>query len=79
MRVVSAYPIPPIEKVEGVYPPEGLVRLIGGVTPRLLTFLKVGLRCCPHVAMKSISFLDVMPIPFGYEVQWPWKNGTGLI
>jgi glycosyltransferase involved in cell wall biosynthesis len=49
VRVVSVYPIPPIEKVEVIYPPNGLVRLIGGVPARLLTFLWVGFRSRPHI------------------------------
>lgn len=49
VSVVSIYPIPPMIKVEAVYPPAWLIRTIGEVPARLLTFISVGLRKRPHI------------------------------
>src|SRR5439155_17135918 len=43
IRVVSAYPIGPMEKVQIVRPPAWLERIAGGVGARLATFAVVGL------------------------------------
>lgn len=47
ISIVSTYPIPPMDKVEPVYPPDWLVRLTGGVVARMLVFFYVGLRTRP--------------------------------
>lgn len=47
--VVSDTPIPPMEKIEAIYPSKWLTRLTGRVPARLLTFLWVGLRERPHI------------------------------
>lgn len=49
VRMVSARRVPPMHKVEAVYPPVWLVRLFGPVPARLLTFLWTGLRTRPHI------------------------------
>jgi len=46
--VVPDSPMPPMEKVEAVYPPRWLVRTLGRVPARLLTFFWVGVRRRPH-------------------------------
>lgn len=48
VRVVTRFPIPPLDKVEAVVPGERLSRLIGEVPARLLTFLVVALKSRPH-------------------------------
>lgn len=48
VRIVSTWPIPPLEKVEAIYPPQWLIRLLGKVGARMLTFVWVGLRTRPH-------------------------------
>lgn len=48
VRVVTSYPISPIDKVGIVSPPRWLVRLAGAVPARLLTFFWIGLRTRPH-------------------------------
>jgi glycosyltransferase involved in cell wall biosynthesis len=47
--MVSSTPLPPIDKVEAVYPPPWMIRIIGAVPARLLTFFRVGLRYRPHI------------------------------
>jgi glycosyltransferase involved in cell wall biosynthesis len=47
--VVSVYPIPFLDKVEAIYPLTWLIRTIGEVPARLLTFIWVGFRKRPHV------------------------------
>ncbi len=49
LRVVSIYPVPAMENVELITPPKRLVKLIGGVPARMLTFLWVGLKTRPDV------------------------------
>lgn len=49
IRVVCTQPIPPIEKVEVIFPPQWLVRLMGTVLARLVTFIWSGLRLRPHL------------------------------
>jgi len=48
VRVVSTFPIPPIPKVEAIYPPAWLRRVLGDVPARLLTFAWTALRTRPH-------------------------------
>lgn len=48
VRVVSHFPIPPLDKVERVVPGPRLSRLLGEVPARLLTFIAVALRSRPH-------------------------------
>lgn len=48
IRVVTIYPIAPIDKVQVVVPPAWLVRIVGGVPARLLTFIWIGVRERPH-------------------------------
>jgi len=47
VRIVSIYPIQPTEKVQVIYPPEWLRRLIGNVSARLLTFFWAGAKYRP--------------------------------
>jgi glycosyltransferase involved in cell wall biosynthesis len=49
IRVVSTYPVPPIDKVEVVAPPRWLVRTAGSVGARLATFAWVAVRSRPDV------------------------------
>jgi glycosyltransferase involved in cell wall biosynthesis len=49
VRMVSARPVPLLDKVETVAPPRWLCRLLGTVPARLVTFLWVGLRTRPQV------------------------------
>jgi glycosyltransferase involved in cell wall biosynthesis len=49
VRMVSARPVPALDKVETVAPPRWLCRVIGTVPARLATFFWVGLRTRPHV------------------------------
>jgi glycosyltransferase involved in cell wall biosynthesis len=49
VRMVSTNPLPPLPKVEAIYPPRWLVRVAGATHARLLTFLWVGLRKRPHL------------------------------
>jgi glycosyltransferase involved in cell wall biosynthesis len=48
VRVVTYFPIPPIDKVEVIVPGMMLSRIFGNVPARLLTFLCVALRSRPH-------------------------------
>lgn len=48
LRVVAASPVPALEKVEALYPPSWLRRLVGDASARLLTLLWVALRSRPH-------------------------------
>jgi L-malate glycosyltransferase len=48
VRVVTHFPIPPIEKVEVIVPGRLLSRMAGKVPARLVTFLCVALRSRPH-------------------------------
>jgi len=47
--VVTTYPLPPMEKVEAIYPPKLLVKTIGSVPARLLTFFWIAITRSPHV------------------------------
>ena len=47
--MVAAKPVPPMRKVEPIYPPAWLTRIAGGVPSRLLMFLWVGARRRPDV------------------------------
>jgi glycosyltransferase involved in cell wall biosynthesis len=49
VRVVSTFPLPPMDKVEAVYPPFWLTRAIGGVPARLVTFAGLAVWTRPHV------------------------------
>jgi glycosyltransferase involved in cell wall biosynthesis len=49
VRVVSTFPVPPLDKVVAIYPPRWLARALGGVPARLATFLWTALRTRPHV------------------------------
>jgi len=49
VRVVTDFPIPPLDKVEVVYPAAWLVRIVGRVLARLLTFAAVAIHSRPHV------------------------------
>lgn len=49
VRVVSVYPVPALDKVEAVYPPRWLSRVVGGVPSRLLVFAWIAWRDRPHV------------------------------
>lgn len=46
---VASTPLPPMAAVEAVYPPPPLVRVVGGVAARLLTFAWVAMRTRPQV------------------------------
>ncbi|MGZ9148730.1 MAG: glycosyltransferase, partial [Candidatus Deferrimicrobiaceae bacterium] len=48
VRVVTHFPIPPIDKVEVIVPGRLLSRMAGNVPARLFTFLCVALRSRPH-------------------------------
>lgn len=47
--VVSTWPVPPMEKLEVVYPPQWLSRFVDPVSARLITFFWIGLRTRPHI------------------------------
>lgn len=49
IRMVSTTPVPPIEKVEPIYPPKLLVKIIGRSPARLATFIWVGFHTRPHI------------------------------
>lgn len=49
IRMVASTPVPPMEKVEPIYPPWWLVSVVGAVPARLLTFAFVGLFTRPHI------------------------------
>lgn len=49
LRVVSTFPIQPIDKLELIVPPSWLRRLAGDTVARLLTFFCVGLRTRPDI------------------------------
>ena len=49
LSMVSTSPVPDLPKVEAIYPPKWLSRVIGGTNARLLTFLWVAKRRRPHV------------------------------
>jgi len=49
VRVVTHFPIPPIDKVEVIVPGRFLSRIAGNVPARLMTFLWVAIRSRPHV------------------------------
>lgn len=49
IRMVSSTPLPAIEKVEPVYPPKLLSRVIGRSPARLVTFFWLGFREKPHI------------------------------
>jgi len=49
VRVVTSFPIPPLDKVEVIRPPSWLIRLVGGVPARLLVFTIAAFRFRPHV------------------------------
>jgi glycosyltransferase involved in cell wall biosynthesis len=46
--MVASSPVPHISKVEAIYPPAWLVRLVGTVSARFMTFFWVGLRKRPE-------------------------------
>lgn len=48
VRVVTHFPVPPLDKVEAIVPGPRLSRLFGEVPARLLTFFRVALRSRPH-------------------------------
>ncbi len=48
VRVVTHFPLPPLDKVEAIVPGPRLSRLLGEVPARLLTFFRVALRSRPH-------------------------------
>jgi L-malate glycosyltransferase len=47
--MVSSRPVPALPKVTPIYPPRGLVKILGATPARLLTFAWVALRKRPHV------------------------------
>jgi glycosyltransferase involved in cell wall biosynthesis len=47
--MVSTNPVPVLPKVEAIYPPKWLMRVMGVVPARLLTFLWVAMRKRPHI------------------------------
>lgn len=49
IRMVAVHSVPAMDKVEAIGAPRWLVRLVGGVPARLITFAWVGLRTRPHV------------------------------
>lgn len=49
VRMVASTPVPPMDKVEAIYPPVWLRRCVGSVPARLLVFIWLGLRDRPHV------------------------------
>ena len=49
IRMVATSPVPVLDKVEGVYPPQWLVRIGGEVPARLLMFLCTGWRTRPDI------------------------------
>ncbi len=49
IRMVSTTPLPPMEKVEAVYPPAWLIRVLGDVPARLATFFWTGIRARPDI------------------------------
>lgn len=49
VRMVAVRPVPPMEKVEAVYPPQWVIRTLGTVPARLVTFVWTALRTRPHV------------------------------
>src|SRR5262249_53574735 len=49
IRVVSTYPVPPIDKVEVIAPPRWLVRIAGNVGARLTTFAWVAIASRPDI------------------------------
>jgi len=49
IRMVSTTPVPFIEKVEAIYPPKLLVKIIGRSPARLATFIYLGIRTRPHI------------------------------
>jgi glycosyltransferase involved in cell wall biosynthesis len=66
VTIVSNYPIPRMTKVEAVYPPAWLVRTIGEVSARLLTFIWVGFKRHPHIAGGfHLSFNGLVAILLG--------------
>ncbi len=49
IRMVSTTPVPDIEKVEPIYPPKLLIKIIGRSPARLATFFWVGFHTRPHI------------------------------
>lgn len=49
LTIVSIYPVPPIDKVELIVPPTWLIKIIGGVPARMVTFVLVGIRTRPDI------------------------------
>jgi len=49
IRMVATSPVPVLDKVEGVYPPQWLARISGEVPARLLMFLWTGWRTRPDI------------------------------
>jgi len=56
LSVVSIYTVPAMDKVEAIYPPTWLIRVIGPVSARLLTFIRVGFLKRPHIVGASSFF-----------------------
>jgi glycosyltransferase involved in cell wall biosynthesis len=49
IRMVSTTTVPFIEKVEAIYPPKLLIKIIGRSPARLATFIWLGFRTKPHI------------------------------
>lgn len=49
VRIVATNPVPAVANVEAIYPPRWMVRTMGAVPARLLTFIWVAARSRPHV------------------------------
>jgi glycosyltransferase involved in cell wall biosynthesis len=49
VRMVASTPVPGIDKVQAVYPPRWLVKIVGGVPARMVTFVWLGIWTRPHV------------------------------
>ncbi len=49
VRMVSIQEVPSMDKVEGIYPPESLVKLVGGVPARWLYFVWMGFKTKPDI------------------------------
>ncbi len=49
VRMVSIQEVPAMDKVEGIYPPSSLIKLVGGVPARWLFFVWMGIKTRPDV------------------------------
>ena len=47
--MVSTNPVPALPRVEAIYPPKWLIRVVGAVQARLLTFVWAAMRRRPHI------------------------------